>query len=53
MRFTNKPGTLLTTLVLVLLLNIPDAHAQVSNAELLEKLESMQLQIDELKRQIA
>ncbi len=53
MRFTNKPGTLFTTLVLVFLLNIPSAHAQVSNAELLEKLESMQLQIDELKRQIA
>ncbi|MDX2479267.1 MAG: hypothetical protein QNK24_02900, partial [Desulfuromusa sp.] len=41
------------TLVLAFLLNIPGAHAQVSNAELLEKLESMQLQIDELKRQIA
>ncbi len=53
MRLTSKPGTLLTTLVLALLLNIPSAHAQVSNAELLEKLESMQLQIDELKRQIA
>lgn len=53
MRFTNKPGTLLTTLVLVFLLNIPSAHAQVSNAELLEKLESMQQQIDELKLQLA
>jgi len=53
MRFTNKPGTLLTTMVLVFLLTIPSAHAQVSNAELLEKLESMQLQIDELKRQLA
>ena len=53
MRFTTKPGSLLTTMVLVCLLNIPSAHAQVSNAELLAKLESMQQQIDELKRQIA
>jgi len=53
MRNTNKPGTLITTMVLVFLLNIPSAHAQVSNAELLARLESMQQQIDELKRQIA
>ena len=53
MRFTHKPGTLLTTLVLVFLLTIPNAHAQVSNAELLAKLESMQQQIDELKLQLA
>jgi len=53
MRFINKPGIILVTAILVFLLNIPTAHAQVSNAELLEKLELMQLQIDELKRQIA
>ena len=53
MRLTNKPGKIITTIALVFLLNIPTSHAQVSNAELLEKLESMQLQIDELKRQLA
>jgi hypothetical protein len=53
MRIINKPGEILCTVVLVLLLTIPTAHAEVSNAELLDKLESMQLQIDELKRQIA
>ncbi len=53
MRFTSKPWSLLTTLLLFFLLTVPSAHAQVSNAELLEKLESMQQQIDELKRQIA
>jgi len=52
MRFTHKPGTIITTIALVLLLNIPVAHAQVSNAELLAKLESMQQQIDDLKRQL-
>ena len=49
----NKPGTILVTAVLVFLLNIPTANAQVSNAELLAKLESMQQQIDELKLQLA
>ena len=53
MRITTRPWTLLATMVLVFSLNIPGAHAQVSNAELLAKLESMQLQIDELKRQLA
>ena len=53
MRFMNKPGTIFVTAVLVFLLNIPTAHAQVSNAELLAKLESMQQQIDELKLQLA
>ena len=53
MRFMNKPGTILVTAALVFLLNIPAAHAQVSNAELLAKLESMQQQIDELKLQLA
>ncbi len=53
MRSLNKPWTLLTTMALIFFLSAPSAHAQVSNAELLEKLESMQQQIDELKRQIA
>ena len=53
MRFIDKTREILCTMVLVLLLTIPTAHAEVSNAELLDKLESMQLQIDELKRQIA
>ena len=53
MRLTHKPGTLLVTMVFVFLLGISGAHAQVSNAELLEKLESMQQQIDELKLQLA
>jgi len=46
-------GNLLAMLALVFSLGIPTSQAQVSNAELLEKLESMQQQIDELKRQIA
>lgn len=53
MRFTNKPGLAIVITALFLLLNSPGSYAQVSNAELLAKLESMQLQIDELKRQIA
>ena len=53
MRFLHKPRTQLTTMALIFFLGIPSAQAQVSNAELLEKLESMQQQIDELKRQIA
>jgi len=53
MRFFNRPTSLVVTITLVLLLSAPTTHAQVSNAELLAKLESMQQQIDELKRQIA
>ena len=53
MRFTNKTGTIFSTLVLVLLLTAPTVHAEVSNAELLARLESMQQQIDELKLQLA
>ena len=53
MRVLHKPRTQLTTMALIFFLGIPSAQAQVSNAELLEKLESMQQQIDELKRQIA
>lgn len=53
MRVFNRPTSLLVTIALVLILSAPTTHAQVSNAELLAKLESMQQQIDELKRQIA
>jgi len=53
MKFTHKPRTIIGTIALVFFLSSPNTHAQVSNAELLEKLESMQQQIDELKRQIA
>ena len=48
-----KQGTILTTLALVLLFSAPTVHAEVSNAELLAKLESMQQQIDDLKLQLA
>jgi hypothetical protein len=53
MKFIHKPGTIISTIALVFFLSSPNTHAQVSNAELLTKLESMQQQIDELKRQIA
>lgn len=53
MSFKNMPGALIVTVALVFLLSIPTAYAQVSNEELLAKLESMQQQIDELKRQVA
>lgn len=48
-----SPGRLLSTLALLLALVSPSLHAQTSNAELLEKLEAMQQQIDELKQQLA
>jgi hypothetical protein len=47
-----KPGKVLGALALTLLLASPTSYAQPSNAELLEKLESMQQQIDELKLQL-
>jgi len=53
MRFFNKPGTIVATLTAAIMLNTPSALAQVSNAELLEKLDSMQQQIDDLRRQLA
>ena len=53
MRFTNKPGTILITIALVLLLSPPTVHAEVSNAELLARLESMQQQIDDLRLELA
>ncbi|MGB7453650.1 MAG: porin [Lysobacterales bacterium] len=53
MKFNGSLRAMMATMALAFLLGIPTSHAQVSNAELLEKLESMQQQIDELKRQIA
>ena len=53
MRFTNKPGTILITIALVLLLSAPTVQAEVSNDELLARLESMQQQIDDLKLELA
>lgn len=53
MRFTNKPGTILITIALVLLLSVPTVQAEVSNDELLARLESMQQQIDDLKLELA
>ena len=53
MRFSSKPVVLIATVVLVFLFNSPGIQAQVSNAELMQKLESMQQQIDDLKRQVA
>lgn len=47
-----KPGRLVSALALILLLVSPGTYAQPGNAELLEKLESMQRQIDELKLQL-
>ena len=53
MRFISQPATILATILTVFLLGAPGAQAQVSNAELLEKLESMQQEIDDLKRRLA
>jgi opacity protein-like surface antigen len=53
MRFFYRPGTVIATITAAFMLNTPYALAQVSNAELLEKLDSMQQQIDELRRQLA
>ena len=52
MRFTNKPGRILSAVALVCLLTSTALHAQDSNAELLAKLEYMQQQINELKQQL-
>ena len=52
MRFTNKPGSLLSAMALVCFLASPNIYAQDSNAELLAKLEFLQQQIDELKQQL-
>lgn len=45
--------TIIASIASLFLLNISNANAQVSNEELLIKLESMQQQIDDLKRQLA
>ena len=49
MSFMKKAGTILVTHFTVLLTSPHQRHAEVSNAELLAKLESMQQQIDDLK----
>jgi hypothetical protein len=53
MRSKNNPGLKIAIIALMLLLGAPVSHAQVSNQELLARLESMQQQIDDLKRQLA
>ena len=53
MRLPSKPGIVIAMMILIFSLNTPSSYAQVSNEELLAKLESMQQQIDDLKRQIA
>lgn len=53
MQSITAPGKLLGTLALSLALVSPTLHAQPSNAELLEKMEAMQQQINELKQQLA
>jgi hypothetical protein len=52
MQSSVKLKKVLCALTLTLLLASPTSYAQTSNAELLEKLESMQQQIDELKQQL-
>jgi hypothetical protein len=53
MRFISKPVMFISMIALVFSFTSPVIHAQVSNAELLAKLESMQQQIDELRAQLA
>ena len=52
MLHTSKFARILSTAMLICLLNYPAAHAQESNADLLAKLELMQQQIDELREQL-
>lgn len=52
MRFFNRTGTIVFSITLVLLLNSPTTHAEVSNAELLAIIETMQEQINELRLQV-
>ncbi len=53
MRSKYNPGLITALFALCLLLGAPASHAQVSNEELLARLESMQQQIDDLKSQLA
>lgn len=53
MRFTYRQGKMITVAALVCLLASTSTQAQISNAELLERLDAMQQQIDELKQQLA
>jgi hypothetical protein len=52
MQATKRRRILISALALILMLTTTHIHAQPSNAELLEKLELMQQQIDDLKRQL-
>ncbi len=53
MRSKKNSGLITAVFALLLLLASPASHAQLSNEELLARLESMQQQIDDLKRQLA
>jgi TolA-binding protein len=53
MRFTYKKGKLIAAMTLICLLASTTTQAQLSNEELLERLDAMQQQIDELKQQLA
>ncbi len=52
MRYTCKPGKIFSTLAIAFLLVSPTIQAHENNAELLEKLEFLQQQIDALKQQV-
>ena len=52
MQLIQRRRIIISILALFLTLTTTHVHAQPSNAELLEKLESMQQQIDDLKRQL-
>ncbi len=53
MRLTHTTGNLITAIALICLLASNNTQAQLSNSELLERLDAMQQQIDELKQQLA
>ena len=52
MRFGHEPARILSVIALTFFLATPAIHAQEGNAELLHKLEYLQQQIDELKKQL-
>lgn len=52
MLFNHKPGRVLSLVALICLIASPPLHAQQNNADLLEKLEFLQQQIDALKHQL-
>lgn len=53
MRSIKSSGRLIRTMILLLVMVSPTLQAQLSNTELLDKLEAMQQQIDQLKQQLA